>query len=70
MDAIGNMVGSILGNELENQHVELEAICSTANYMSLAAENENFPIPQVRDTNQLLIINILAINILISIYWF
>ena len=60
MDAIGNMVGGMIREETErqdNQRVIIGGICSSANYISLAAENENFPIPQVRDTNQLLIIN-------------
>merc|ERR1719394_1126052 len=45
MDAIGNMLGGFISEELGR--IEKEMICTSANYMSLAAENENFPIPQV-----------------------
>ena len=45
MDAIGNMIGGLIGQELGR--IESEMICTSANYMSLAAANEKFPIPQV-----------------------
>jgi len=45
MDAIGNMIGGIIGQGLGR--IETEMICTSANYMSLAAKNEKFPIPQV-----------------------
>ena len=47
MDAIGNMIGGLIGQELHNQRTEVTMICTSANYMSLAAANEKFPIPQV-----------------------
>ena len=47
MDAIGNMIGGLIGQNLHNQRTEVTMICTSANYMSLAAENEKFPIPQV-----------------------
>ena len=47
MDAIGNMIGGLIGQSFHNQRTEVTMICTSANYMSLAAENENFPIPQV-----------------------
>ena len=45
MDAIGNMLGGFIGPELGS--LKSEMICTSANYMSLAAESEKFPIPQV-----------------------
>ena len=45
MDAIGNMLGGFIGPELGP--IESEMICTSANYMSLAAASEKFPIPQV-----------------------
>ena len=47
MDAIGNMLGGLIGQNLHNQRTEVTMICTSANYMSLAAANEKFPIPQV-----------------------
>ena len=45
MDAIGNLIGGLIGQDLDR--IASEMICTSANYMSLAAENEKFPIPQV-----------------------
>jgi len=45
MDTIGNMLGGFIGPELGP--IESEMICTSANYMSLAAASEKFPIPQV-----------------------
>jgi len=45
MDAIGNMLGGMIGPELDRLGSQM--VCTSANYMSLAAENEKFPIPQV-----------------------
>ena len=45
MDAIGNMLGGMIGPELDR--LGTQAVCTSANYMSLAAANEEIPIPQV-----------------------
>ena len=45
MDTIGNMLGGMIGPELDR--LGTQAVCTSANYMSLAAANEEIPIPQV-----------------------
>ena len=45
MDAIGNMLGGMIADDLDR--IASEMICTSANYMSLAAANEEIPIPQV-----------------------
>jgi len=45
MDTIGNMLGRMIGPELDR--IGSQMVCTSANYMSLAAANEEIPIPQV-----------------------